>query len=97
LASIGSIVLGTGGSFGVEDIVAQTFYQETQRLLKTNEVLHVLSQEKVKYFSPPPPFLLPKTYCYLPVCLSQKFLSTISFSKHSNIAYYHKTINISSD
>lgn len=46
LASIGSIVLGTGGSCGVEDIVAQAFYQETQKLLKTNKVLHVLPQEK---------------------------------------------------
>jgi hypothetical protein len=68
LASIGSIVLGTGGSFGVEDIVAQTFYQETQRLLKTNEVLHVLPQEKVKYFSPTPPLPSAKNIL-LPSCL----------------------------
>jgi hypothetical protein len=70
LASIGSIVLGTGGSFGVEDIVAQTFYQETQRLLKTNEVLHVLPQEKVKYFSPPPPpsFCQKHIVTFLSVC-----------------------------
>jgi hypothetical protein len=68
LASIGSIVLGTGGSFGVEDIVAQTFYQETQRLLKTNEVLHVLPQEKVKYFSPPPSFCQKHIVTFLSVC-----------------------------
>ena len=67
MASIGSIVLGTGGSFGVEDIVAQTFYQETQRLLKTNKVLHVLPQEKVKYLSPLPPSA---ENILLPSCLS---------------------------
>ncbi|XP_076103306.1 uncharacterized protein LOC143072312 [Mytilus galloprovincialis] len=47
LASIDNIVIGTGSGYGVEDMVAQTFYQESQRMWKTNnKVLHIHTQNQ---------------------------------------------------
>ncbi|XP_063433539.1 uncharacterized protein LOC134715349 [Mytilus trossulus] len=48
LASIDNIVVGTGSGYGVEDMVAQSFYQESQRMWKTNnKVLHIHTQNQL--------------------------------------------------
>ncbi|VDI62669.1 Hypothetical predicted protein [Mytilus galloprovincialis] len=49
LASIDNIVIGTGSGYGVEDMVAQSFYQESQRMWKTNnKVLHLQTKNQVE-------------------------------------------------
>ncbi|CAC5403742.1 unnamed protein product [Mytilus coruscus] len=49
LATIDNIVIGTGSGYGLEDMVAQSFYQESQRMWKTNnKVLHIHTQNQTE-------------------------------------------------
>ncbi|XP_063433668.1 uncharacterized protein LOC134715430 isoform X1 [Mytilus trossulus] len=48
LASIDNILIGIGSGYGVEDMVAQSFYQESQRMWETNnKVLHIHTQNQL--------------------------------------------------